>query len=130
MQKDLYNNVKSEIALETATISDGANAGVIIDTQGYESGTVVLASGTWTAGDATININESDDSGMSGATAIPAERLIGTASAVATANTIDELGFVAVKRYVQVDFVGANSANLQVTGVINLGDPSVASVRG
>lgn len=129
MQRDLYNNVKSEIAFQTGAISDGANAGEIIDTQGYVSGSIVLATGTWTAGDVTININESDDAGMSGATAIPASHLIGTASAIGTANTIDELGFVATKRYIQVDFVGANSANLQASGIVNLGNPEIASVR-
>ncbi len=130
MQKDLYNNVKSVVAFQTGTISDGANNGVIIDTLGYEAGTIALITGTATAGDVTININESDDSGMSGATAIPSARLLNTATAVSTANSVDELGFVCTKRYIRVDFVGANSANLQATGVCNLACPHSAPVRG
>ena len=131
MQKDLYNNAKNVVALKLQTInSDTATVGEIIDTQGFESGMISSVSGVVTAGDIVItSISESDDSGMVGATVIPAERLLGSATAIAVADTVDEIGFLAVKRYVQVTYTTANSANLTVGSVVALGNPNIASIR-
>jgi len=132
MQNDLYNNVKSVVALNHQTINtDVDTVGVAVDTLGFESAIASVKTGAVTAGDVTISaVLESDDAGMAGATAIPANRLIGSASAVSTANTIDEIGFVADKRYVQVQVTTANTADLAVGANVILGDPATASVRG
>jgi hypothetical protein len=131
MQKDLYNNVKTEIALKLQTINtDTTTVGEIIDTQGYESGKVALLAGTVTAGDLTVaEIQESDDAAMAGETAIPAARLIGSFTTVDTSDTLDEVGFITTKRYIRVTALSANSANLVAGATVELGSPKVASVR-
>ena len=131
MHKDLYNNCKTVLSLATVALaSDADTNGIIIDTDNFESGKVSLITGAYTAGNIVISaINESDDSGMAGATAIPAERLIGTATAVSVTNTVDELGFVSTKRYVQVVYTTADTADLTATSTVELGDPSSADIR-
>lgn len=132
MHKDLYNNAKNVVAIDATTLAgDDATVGVIIDTDGFESGTITLLATAVTTGDVTItSISESSDSGMSGATVIPAERLIGAPVAVAAANTLDEVGFVSTERYVQLTTTGANSAALTFVALCTLAAPSSASIRG
>ena len=132
MHKDLYNNAKTVMAVNATTLAaDGDTVGVIIDTEGFESGKVSLLATAVTTGDVTIsNIQESADSGMSGATDIPVARIIGSASAISAANVIDELGFVSTERYVQVTVTGANTSVLTFVALCELADPSSASVRG
>lgn len=132
MHRDLYNNAKTVVAVNTTTLAaDGDTVGAIIDTDGFESGKITLLATAVTTGDVTISkIQESADSGMSGATDIPAARLIGTASAVTAANTLNELGFVSTERYVQVTITGANTSVLSFVSTCELADPSSASVRG
>lgn len=130
MHKDLYNNAKTVIAVEATLItSDGDTVGVIIDTDNFESGKISLIVNLLTTGDVTISkIQESADSGMSGATDIPAARLIGTAVAVTAINTLNELGFVSTERYVQVTITGANTSVLSFISLCELADPSSAPV--
>ena len=116
MMQDNYSKSLAKVALGCIVINtDNTTTSVIIDTAGFESGKFVLFTGVITAGDVTITkIQESDDSGMSGATDIPTARLIGTAgTAITVAETTHELGFVAdtKMRYVQATFTTANSAN-------------------
>jgi hypothetical protein len=133
MQKDLYNNVKTEIALKLQTISsDTTTVGEIIDTQDFESGKIALLSGTITAGDIIIaEIQESDASDMAGETAIPSDRLIGSFTLLEAADddTVAEVGFVTIKRYVRITVTTANSANLVAGATVELGNAHVASVR-
>lgn len=133
MQKDLFNNVKTEIALKLQTIaSDTVTVGEIIDTQGFDSGKIALLTGTVTLGDIIITeIQESDDSGMSGETAIPAARLIGSFATLAAADddSVAEVGFVTVKRFIRITVTTANSANLVTGATVELGSAADASVR-
>jgi len=129
MHKDGISRTNSNIALKLQTISsDTATAGEIIDTQGYESLKLITAVGTVTAGDVTVTaINESDDAAMAGATAVPAARLIGTNATLDTSDTLDEIGVVLTKQYVQVTYTTANSANLVVGSLAELGHAQIAS---
>ncbi len=132
MQKDNVNNTTTKVGFGTQTISDGTTAGAIIDTLGYESGKFSLIAGAVTAGDVTfVSIEESNDSGMSGSTLIPAHRLIAVDVTPLTAvNQVAETGFVSVKRYVRMSVIGANGADLIATATCELGDPVVASTKG
>jgi len=125
MHTDLYNITKSLVGLSIQTIAtDTDTNGAIIDTQGFESGKVVLASGVITAGDITIKeIQEDSDITMASATVIPAERLIGTPAVMTASDSVSELGFVSTKRYVRVVFTTANSADLTVGANVELGSP-------
>ncbi len=132
MHRDLYNNTINPIGLNTQTFAaDADNTGNIIDTQGYESGLVILILGTVTTGDIIITkVQESADSGMSGATDIPAARILGTAVALDTANTTNQTGFVSTLRYIQVTYTTANTAADLVAGsTIILGNPHNATTR-
>jgi hypothetical protein len=62
-------------------VSDNtAEVGAIIDRQGFDGLTYVIATGTLADVDATFTVllEESDDSGMSGATAVADANLLGT----------------------------------------------------
>lgn len=132
MHKDLYNNAKTVFAVDATTLAgDGNTVGVIIDTDGFESGKLTIIATAVTTGDVTFGtIEESSDSAMSGATAIPVERIIGAPAVVDTVNTLSEIGFVSTERYVRLNVTGANSAALTFVATCELADPSSASVRG
>ena len=131
MQKDLYNKVISKLALAPIVLnSDTDNAFAIIDTQGFNSAKVILKVGVVTAGDITIKeVQESDDSGMSGETPIPTARLQGDLETLDTSGTFTELGIIPTKRYIRVVATTANSANLLADCTVELGDPDQAPVR-
>ena len=130
MQKDLYNNSTSKLALAPIVLnSDADNAFAIIDTQNYNSGKVVLKTGVVTAGDITIKeIQESDDSAMVGETPIPSDRLQGSLTTL-DASGITELGFITTKRYIRVIATTANSANLLADCTVELANPDQAPTK-
>jgi hypothetical protein len=129
MHKDGVSRTNSNIALKLQTISsDTATNGEIIDSQGYESLKLITAVGTVSAGDVTVSaIKESDDSGMAGATDVPTARLIGTNATLDTSDTLDEIGVVLHKQYVRATYTTANSANLVVGSIAELGHAQIAS---
>lgn len=129
MTKDLTNKTITKIALAPVSIAtDTDTAGIIIDMDGAESGKLSLLTGIVTAGDVAIkDIQESADSGMSGATVIPDERLINKdTDAITTSNTVKQVGFIANYRYVQVTVTTDNSANLLAGVTIEQGDLNAA----
>lgn len=128
MHKDLYNSTLPLVAVPSAAVSsDTGLAGVIIDTQGYESAIVNTFIGAWTAGDVISSVAESNDSGMSGATAITGDFLIGTPTAIGSANAMDTFGIIPTKRYIQVTMTSDNSANIASAGAnVVLGNAVVA----
>lgn len=119
---DLKSRVKVSRALTLTDVTTATN-GDIIDMQGFQS--VVfsvhghgLAGGTF---DATIF--ESDDSGMSGATAVPSDLIIGTLPSFDAAtddNTVQTFGSIGKKRYLRVTLTptgpsGVNNFSATVT---------------
>jgi|VirMetMinimDraft_7_1064189.scaffolds.fasta_scaffold07310_5 hypothetical protein len=132
MERDLVNNTTTLVAVPAQVVSgDGAIVGAIIDTLGYEAGKFSVATGAVTTGDiALTSIEESDDSGMSGSTVIPAERLIAfDTTAITTANTVAEGGFVATGRYVRLTVTGANTASFLAGATCELGAPDICSTK-
>ena len=126
MHEDIISRTVSKIGLAPVVINtDTTTNSIIIDTQGYDSGKIILSSGVVTAGDIIISaINESADSGMSGATAIPTERLYGNTlagTAIDASATVVKIGFVAHYRYMRFVITSANSANLLVNANVELG---------
>ena len=121
MHGELYHCIDTLVAVAPATInSDTTTAGIILDTQGYDACDLSLFTGAVTAGDVTLSANESNDSGMSGATAVSGDFLVGGLDAVSTANTVDQCGLVLTKRYLQVSITSANSANLVAGALVVL----------
>lgn len=112
MIKDLGNNSKSLNALDASTIAtDTDTNGNVVDTQGYEAGVMLLRLGAYTDGTYTLKVQEGDEINGSDMADIPAERIIGTASALAAANNHDKLGFIANKQYVRAVVTSASTTS-------------------
>lgn len=130
MHKDLFNNAKNVIAIPGTVIAgNGDTVSSIIDTDGFESGTITLLTTAYTSGNIVIaSIAESEDSGMAGETDIPAIRLIGTPAAITAADVLVELGFVSTDRFIRVTITGADTSVMAVVALVTLADPSSAPV--
>lgn len=114
--KDLHNNIKTEVAFNTAAISsDTTTAGNIIDLQGFESAEFAILAGTLTDGTYTPLLEEGDASDLSDAAAVADADLLGTEAAAALAatddNTVTKLGYIGSKRYVRLSIVSASTTS-------------------
>lgn len=135
MQFDIHTKLLGTPALNIQTISsDTTTSGNIIDTLGYQSVEFVLFSGTITTGVFTPVIYESDDSGMSGATAISSDYLLGSyadatfTTAAADDNACKQIGSVSKKRYQQLRVVTTSTGNGVIGAVAIKGNPASASI--
>lgn len=132
--KDLMNNVNLKRCLSPASVSDNtAQVGQIIDRQGYNSLTYAIASGSLADADVvfTVLLEESDDSGMSGATAVSDADLLGTELLAAPLFSDDDkvfkLGYKGNKRYTRLTITPSGNASAAVLCAIAiLGHPDVA----
>ena len=127
MNKDLANKVKPSAALRAqAFTTTGIKVGLIIDTLGFESGMFEIFVGTFATGTLDFTeIQESDASDMSGETAIPADRLIGSVAQLAAADTVEKIGYVASKRYVRLTVTTAGTVSFVAGANSILGDAHV-----
>jgi len=133
--RDAFNNIHPITCIAPVVIGDDtASVGAIIDRQGFDSLTYVIATGTLADIDATfaILLEESDDSGMSGAAAVADSNLLGTESLAAFTFTHDgetrKLGYLGDKRYTRLTLTPSNnSGSAPVSVVAILGWPSVAA---
>lgn len=121
--RDLMNNVHARRVLSPVSSADDTPlVGQIIDRQGYDSLTYLIALGS--IGDANVTfvvlLEESDDSGMSGANAVADADLLGTEILAGFQfdddNEPRKLGYVGSKRYTR----------LTITPTGNSGTPSAA----
>jgi hypothetical protein len=112
--RDLKNNIAADLGFYAVISSNTTTAGQIVDTANYDGGVMFsFAALAYTDGVYTPLLEESDDSGMSGAVTIPAARIIGLASAVVTAlgaattlgAALATLGITWTKRYVRLSLV-------------------------
>lgn len=79
--KDLSTSITLKRVIAPVSVADNtAQAGQIIDRKGFESVTYAIALGSIADADATFTVllEESNDSGMSGAVAVDDADLIGT----------------------------------------------------
>lgn len=126
MEYDLHNNIKELVALNpvavTATVSTA-----IIDTKGYDSLEFVVAAGVITDGTYVFTLTESDDSGMSGATALPADETLGSVPTLLLSEDqkIQRVGSIGKKRYQQMTITVAGTTTGGVLAVVAiLGHPN------
>ena len=118
--KDLFSQVKPFVAIDIDTIAtDATTTGDIIDTQGFESVTLGLITGTVTDGDYTLQLKDSAD-GTTFAVVTDAN-LLGTETAASfTADTDDDsiskLGYIGINRYVRAEIVSASTTSGSVIG--------------
>jgi hypothetical protein len=135
-QIDLHTRILGTPALNPQTISsDTTTNGVIIDTLGYQSIEFILQSGVITTGVFTPVIYESDDSGLSGATAMPTDYLLGTyalatfTTASADDNACKQVGCLPKKRYVRLSIVTTGSTANGIIGAVAVkGSPAIQGV--
>ncbi|WP_289294515.1 hypothetical protein [uncultured Reyranella sp.] len=114
---DLHSNVKASraIAPAAATTDNTPWVSAILDTQNYDTNELVLQAGVLSDADATFTVllEESNDSGMSGAVAVADADLIGLESEAsftfADDNVTKKLGYRGNKRYIRATVTPANN---------------------
>ena len=134
--RDMMNNTHVKPVLSpvaTALADDTAQVGGIIDKLGFNSLTYVIQTGTLADAGATFTtlLEESDDSGMSGATAVADEDLIGTEALASFTQTADgkvfKLGYIGTKRYTRLTITpSGNGSAAPLAAIALLGHPHSA----
>lgn len=134
MNRELEGNISPVYALDTQTISTNTTtAGNEIDTQGFDSLTLLPFTGVLTDGDYTLLIEETDESG-SGYTAVADDDLTVTEASVsftddADDNVVNKIGYIGSKRFVKVSIVSTGTSSGAILGCLAvLGHPSIAPV--
>lgn len=132
--RDMFNQVTPKRCVSPQSVADNtALVGEIIDRKGFESLTYLIATGS--LGDAgaefTVLLEESDDSGMSGAGAVADANLLGTEALASFIQTDDnkcfKLGYLGTKRYTRLTITPTNNATAALIGAIALlGHPAAA----
>jgi hypothetical protein len=132
--RDIASNLhfKPAIAPIAARTDNTAIVSAILDTYGYGSAVLALVTGTNTDANATfaVLLEESDDSGLSGGTAVADVDMIGT-EALAGFTFADDvecrkLGYIGNKRYIRATVTpfGNDSGNIFIAGVWVQGHPA------
>ena len=132
MLRDIRSDLGNDNAFWQASGEDKTWPGQIVDTAHYESGLLFsFICGEYGDGTYTPLIEESDDSGMSGATVVPESSLIGTiadATMTATVSVGDPLPTIGVttsKRYVRISIVASAVTDGAVICVITTKMPEL-----
>lgn len=130
---DLHNNITVRRAISPVSVADTtAQVGQIIDHQGYGSAEYLIAIGSVADADATFTVllEESDDSGMSGAAAVADADLLGTEALAGFQfdddNEVRKLGYRGNKRYTRLTITPvANASAALLSAVAVLGHPAI-----
>jgi hypothetical protein len=112
--RDLHDNVKVTIGTAPIALTGNATtAAATVDTQGFESLEVVVASGVITDGTETPGFFEGDASNMSDEAAVNAADLIGTMAAFAATDDglVRKIGYKGTKRYFRAKLVGSGQTS-------------------
>jgi hypothetical protein len=131
--QDLFNNINIKRVLSPVSVADNtAQVGEVVDRQGYEGLTYVIATGS--LGDAgaefTVLLEESDASG-SGYAAVSDDDLLGTEALASFIQSDDnkcyKLGYKGIKRYTRMTITPTNNATASlIAAVAVLSAPSLA----
>lgn len=131
--KDLFNHVHLVRAISPVSVADNtAQVSQIIDRRGFDSVTFAILTGSLADADATfaVLLEESDDSGMSGAVAVPDAELLGTEALAGFQfdddNETRKLGYVGNKRYLRLTITPASNASAGLLAAVAiLGHPAL-----
>lgn len=110
VRDNISNNEILVAGINLALDGNETNAGIILDTADFDLGVsfgcLITA---WTDGAHAIIIHEGDDSGLSDAALVPAEKLIGALPSYgaihANADVVQMVGVHSTKRYVRASIV-------------------------
>lgn len=133
IMRDLHNHIHTLPGIAPQVITDNTAAvSAIIDRRGYGALEFVITSGTLSDADTTVTalLEESDDSGMSGATAVADADMLGTEAEASLTFADDgetrKLGYIGTKRYVRLTMTPANNTgNIPIAAVVIMGKPSI-----
>ncbi len=125
MNQDLYHVIKTQSCIPADSVADNtAEVGAIIDGADFNSLTYIINIGDIADASAefTVLLEESDDSGMSGATAVADADMLGTEAGCSFDETSDDdtakLGYVGSKRYTRMTITPTNNATACFFGVV------------
>lgn len=129
--RDLFNAINLKRVLSPASVADNtAQVGQIIDRLGFDSVTYAILTGDIADADATFTVllEESDDSGMSGAVAVADADLLGTEALAGWQfdddNECRKLGYIGGKRYTRMTITPVGNGSAAVFGAMAiLGHP-------
>ena len=132
--KDLMSVIDVKRVISPVSVADTtAQVGQVIDRKGFNGLTYLIATGSIADADATFTVllEESDDSGMSGATAVADADLIGTEALAGFQfdddNECRKLGYKGAKRYTRLTITPVNNASAALlSAVAVLSGPQVA----
>ena len=122
--KDIRSGLLPKLAFNAIINSDTTTNGAIIDTADFDGGVLfTILSSVFNAGTYTPVLEESDDSGMSGANDVADGNLIGT-EAVAVISAVSasganlvSLGAFGTKRFLRLKIVSASSTTTTIVAV-------------
>jgi len=116
--RDGHNNIDLKRVISPVSVADNtAQVGQIIDRQGFNTLEYAIALGSIADADVTFTVllEESDDSSMSGATAVADADLLGTEVLAGFQydddNKCRKLGYKGSKRYTRLTITPANNAS-------------------
>lgn len=123
--KDLHNNIDVKRAI--SPVSEAGNTALvsqILDTRGYESVELVIATGSIADADATFTvlIEDGDNAALSDAAAVADTFLLGTEAQAGFQfdddNECRKIGYVGGKRYVRATITPANNASAALISAV------------
>ena len=122
--KDIRSNLLPKLAFNAIINSDTTTNGAIIDTADFDGGVVfTLLSSVYNAGTYTPVLEESDDSGMSGANDVADANLIGTEAGAAlsavsaSGANLGSIGAFSTKRYLRLKIASVTSTTTTIVAV-------------
>ena len=123
--KDLHNNIDIKRAISPVSVSDNtAQVSQILDTRGYESIELVIATGSIADADATFSvlIEDGDSSTLTDAAAVSDTFLLGTEALAGFQfdddNECRKIGYVGGKRYVRATITPASNASAALLSAV------------
>ena len=141
--RDMTSGVQLKRAISPVSVADTtAQVSQIIDRQGYQALTFLIATGAIADADATFTVlvEHGNDSGLSDAAAVADDMLLsqlaGTAPETAAAfqfdddNEVRKIGYVGDKRYVRPTITPVATASAALLAAVALlGNPDLAPVE-
>jgi hypothetical protein len=130
--RDQYNAVVVRRAISPVSVADNtAQVSQIIDLQGFDACTFLIATGSIADADATfaVLVEHGDQANLSDAAAVPDEALLGTEAAAGFQfdddNEVRKIGYRGPKRYLRLTVTPANNASAAlIAAVALLGRPA------
>ena len=132
--RDTFNKMHALRCIAPVSVADNtAQVGQIIDRQGFESLTYVIAPGAIADADATFTVllEHGDAANLSDAAAVTGDNLLGTAALAGFQfdddNETRKIGYVGGKRYTRLTITPVNNASAALLAAVAvLGHPNKA----